>query len=525
MALQTAIPPVIPSAQVVANAFIAQYYHILHHNPGHVYRFYQDSSVMSRPDSDGVMRSVTTMQGINEKILSFDYKEYKAEIETADAQNSYKDGVTVLVTGCLTSKDNLKRKFAQSFFLAPQENGFFVLNDVFRYVEDGELLKNHSVNNDATTVHLNQEREPTHVPDPPAPDLETNQVEEDQIVIEKAFDTSDQDRQSANEKESDTERPSYSNGNDVHVAVESASTTAQEDGPKKSYASIVKVAKGSPGPNKVYVPTNTVKVAPKKAENSLPAPAASASVPEASAPTSTSTLEGSETNEEVEGYSIYIRNLPLSVTADQLEVEFKKFGPIKEGGIQVRNKKLQGYCFGFVEFLSLSSMNSAIQASPITIGGRQAIIEIKRTNTRIGSSGSGSFTSGRGGFRGDSFRGHGSYGGGRSFVRSEYVNRAEFSGRGRGRAGRGGEGYRQGRGEGYQQGRGEGYQQGRGDDYHQGRGDGYQQGRGDGYQHGRGEVYQQRRGDGYHQGRGDGYQQGRGRGGRPSGPKHNAVSA
>lgn len=363
MALQTAIP----SAQVVANAFIAQYYHILHHNPGHVYRFYQDSSVLSRPDSDGVMRSVTTMQGINEKILSFDYKEYKAEIETADAQNSYKDGVIVLVTGCLTSKDNLKRKFAQSFFLAPQENGFFVLNDVFRYVEDGEQLKNHSINgvNDATAVLSNQEPEQTQAPDPPAPDLETTQVEEDQNVIEKAYDTSGQERQSANEKESDTELPSYSNGNDVPVALESAST--EEDAPKKSYASIVKVAKGSPGPNKVYVPTTTVKVAPKKTENSSPESAASASVPEASAPTSTSTLESSDTNEEAEGYSIYIRNLPSSVTADQLEVEFKKFGPIKQGGIQVRSKKLQEHCFGFVEFLSLSSMNSAIQASPITI--------------------------------------------------------------------------------------------------------------------------------------------------------------
>ncbi|KAL6135510.1 hypothetical protein ACLB2K_067738 [Fragaria x ananassa] len=409
MALQTVIPPEIPSAQVVANAFIAQYYHILHHNPDNVYRFYQDSSVMSRPDADGVMRSVTTMQGINDQILSFDYKEYKAEIETADAQISYKDGVTVLVTGCLTSKDNLNRKFAQSFFLAPQENGFFVLNDVFRYVEDGELLKTHSVNgvNDATSVLLNQEPEPTYVPDPPAPDLETAAVEEDQIVVEKAFDTSDQDRQSTNEKESDIEPPSYSNGDNVPVVVESASTTAQEDGQKKSYASIVKVAKGSPGSNKVYVPTNTVKVAPKKMENSLPGSAASASVPEASAPASSTTIENRETNEEAEGYSIYISNLPLSVTADQLEVEFKKFGPIKEGGIQVRNKKLQGYCFGFVEFQSLSSMNSAIQASPITIGGLQATIEIKKTNTRIGSSGSGSFSSGRGWFRSDSFRGHG----------------------------------------------------------------------------------------------------------------------
>jgi len=40
------------------------------------------------------------------------------------------------VTGCLTGKDNVKRKFAQTFFLAPQEKGYFVQNDVFRYVDE-----------------------------------------------------------------------------------------------------------------------------------------------------------------------------------------------------------------------------------------------------------------------------------------------------------------------------------------------------------------------------------------------------
>lgn len=85
-------------------------------------------------------------QGINQKILSLDYKNYKAEIKTADAQNSHKEGVTVLVTGCLTGKDNLRRKFAQSFFLAPQDNGYFVLNDVFRYVDDGEVLEKYPAN-------------------------------------------------------------------------------------------------------------------------------------------------------------------------------------------------------------------------------------------------------------------------------------------------------------------------------------------------------------------------------------------
>lgn len=75
-------------------------------------------------------------QGINDKICSLNYKNYKAEIKTADAQDSYKDGVIVLVTGCLTGKDSLRRKFTQTFFLAPQDKGYYVLNDIFRYVDE-----------------------------------------------------------------------------------------------------------------------------------------------------------------------------------------------------------------------------------------------------------------------------------------------------------------------------------------------------------------------------------------------------
>lgn len=81
-------------------------------------------------------------------ILSMDYNKYKAEIKTADAQESYEKGVIVLVTGCLTGIDNLKRKFTQSFFLAPQDNGFFVLNDVFRYIEESSNFETHLATND-----------------------------------------------------------------------------------------------------------------------------------------------------------------------------------------------------------------------------------------------------------------------------------------------------------------------------------------------------------------------------------------
>lgn len=55
-------------------------------------------------------------QAINEKILSLNYKDYTVEIKTADAQESHANGVIVLVTGCLTGRDNAKRKFTQTFF-------------------------------------------------------------------------------------------------------------------------------------------------------------------------------------------------------------------------------------------------------------------------------------------------------------------------------------------------------------------------------------------------------------------------
>ncbi|ONK76166.1 uncharacterized protein A4U43_C03F24630 [Asparagus officinalis] len=48
----------------------------------------------------------------------------------------------------------------------------------------------------------------------------------------------------------------------------------------------------------------------------------------------------SETNDSHKGgHSIFVRNLPLDATVTQLEEVFKKFGPIKPQGVQVRSHK------------------------------------------------------------------------------------------------------------------------------------------------------------------------------------------
>ncbi|KAK8959167.1 hypothetical protein KSP40_PGU010507 [Platanthera guangdongensis] len=80
-------------------------------------------------------------KAIDEKIRSMDYNECQTKIKTIDAQESLDGGVIVLVTGYLIGKDFVKKDFTQTFFLATQDNdnSYYVLNDIFRYVEDNDL--------------------------------------------------------------------------------------------------------------------------------------------------------------------------------------------------------------------------------------------------------------------------------------------------------------------------------------------------------------------------------------------------
>ncbi|KAL8471559.1 hypothetical protein ACS0TY_028987 [Phlomoides rotata] len=332
MAVQITSHAPAPSAQVVGNAFVEQYYHILHHSPELVYRFYQDTSLLSRPGPNGLMTTVTTMKiSINERICSLDYKKYKAEIKTADAQDSHKDGVIVLVTGCLTGKDNNRRKISQTFFLAPQDKGYYVLNDVFRYVEENEPETSGNLVIGVLEIpssSVDPNPEPVQVVDFPIANHAPFEEEEVEIVEEGTDGQVIDEGQASNDADNQVESEPHLNENHVSTVAESASSP-QEGTPKKSYASIVgsQTKKGS---TKIYVPANTAKVPDSESS----APAAPDNAP-----------DRKDAQDEVKGHSIYVRNLPLNLTVAQLEAKFQKFGAIKPNGVQVRSIKQQGFCF------------------------------------------------------------------------------------------------------------------------------------------------------------------------------------
>lgn len=362
----------VPTADVVGNAFAHQYYHILQQSPDLVHRFYQDGSKFGRPGEDGVMSTTTTMNAINEKILSLGYGQVRAEIVTVDSQESYKGGVLVLVTGYLNGNDNLRQKFTQSFFLAPQDKGYFVLNDVFRYVDD--------------STHQNGNQEPaSNFEAPLAPDQDTPHTQETHIseptaalseeVIggevynpsesgdvsveveeEEIGDVSVEEEEEPMPEVVDEIPPDSQLVADSQVVVESSAKI--EDVPKKSYASVVKVQKEYTAPFLSPTPS-PLRSAPKIQEQVTAAvsqpPAAESHV------SSSNAFENGNAQESEEGPSIYVKGLPLDATPTLLENEFKKFGPIRNGGVQVRFQK--GFCFGFVEFEVASAVQSALEVS------------------------------------------------------------------------------------------------------------------------------------------------------------------
>lgn len=78
-------------------------------------------------------------QGINDAVKSCTYKGSESIVEAVHAQDSIMGSVIVGVIGTLTDNENVKRKFAQNFFLAPQETGgFYVRNDILQFLEVDE---------------------------------------------------------------------------------------------------------------------------------------------------------------------------------------------------------------------------------------------------------------------------------------------------------------------------------------------------------------------------------------------------
>ncbi|CAP68741.1 uncharacterized protein PODANS_7_7110 [Podospora anserina S mat+] len=115
--------------------FVEQYYTTLSKNPNKLHLFYGKKSQFVAGAEAEVTTVCVNRPNIQERIKQLDFEDSKVRISNVDSQGSA-ENILIQVIGEISSKGAEPRKFVQSFVLAKQPSGYFVLNDILRYIVD-----------------------------------------------------------------------------------------------------------------------------------------------------------------------------------------------------------------------------------------------------------------------------------------------------------------------------------------------------------------------------------------------------
>ncbi|KAM0052992.1 putative Ras GTPase-activating protein-binding protein [Helianthus debilis subsp. tardiflorus] len=395
------------TAAQVGTYFVGHYYQVLQTQPDYVHQFYSDRSTLLRVDGHS-RETATSMLQIHALVMSLNYT--GIEIKTVHALESWDRGVLVLVSGSVHVKDfSVKRNFVQTFFLAPQEKGYFVLNDIFHFIDDQPsyhhpvafMTQNDLVSKmNASTALLEQASSYMSGSDIHARDfVQPAAVVENGTANNYGF----QEQQLQAPVAESILEDSYAvqtNGsvqNSVN-ALQNHMTPVEEvveEPQKHTYASILQVAKGHSAPSAPREQSFKKSTSVSELNHVSESPA------QQSAATLTEAVEDpSVVDDDAEVKSVYVKNVPSSATASDIEEKFKKFGKIRQDGVAIRTRKDLDVCYAFVEFEDLTGVHNAIKASTVEIGGQQVTIEGRRANRiNIYRGGRGGRGRGRGGYQ------------------------------------------------------------------------------------------------------------------------------
>jgi hypothetical protein len=133
-----------PSTQIHHNVvplevgwqFVPQYYHFINKQPNRLHCFYTKTSTFIHGTEGEEGKPCYGQQEIHNRITAIGFQDCKVFIHSVDAQSSANGGIIIQAIGEMSNAGEPWRKFVQTFFLAEQPNGYFVLNDIFRFLKE-----------------------------------------------------------------------------------------------------------------------------------------------------------------------------------------------------------------------------------------------------------------------------------------------------------------------------------------------------------------------------------------------------
>ncbi|KAL2156378.1 hypothetical protein VTH82DRAFT_1123 [Thermothelomyces myriococcoides] len=115
--------------------FVEQYYTTMSRSPDRLHLYYGKKAQFVCGRETEVVDIAFGRQAIQERIKSQDFQDCKVRVTNVDTQGS-EDNILITVIGEMANKEDETKKFVQTFVLAQQPSGYFVLNDMLRFLND-----------------------------------------------------------------------------------------------------------------------------------------------------------------------------------------------------------------------------------------------------------------------------------------------------------------------------------------------------------------------------------------------------
>lgn len=348
---------------------MSQYYTVLHSSPKHLHRFYADNSTLTHADvkfEEGqITQSLKTATGqkmIHETVMNLQLEDTVTEIYSVDSQYSLDGAVVVQVTGALQNQSGLKRSFVQTFFLAVQEKGYYVLNDIFRYLLPSAVISDVEARVVEGAAGRKMGREhgkrstspPVAIATPRSPHQQMAQLSTSTLEMREGI---------------HSERENIFQYVESNVSGDVSSQEAKQK--PKHVAETVHYSEG--GMEKQVSEDSSKKASKDSKEGETDKESHGETEPE------------SETAQEGDAVSspslpategVFIRDIPAHVTSEELSAALQKFGSLKANSLSVKSMKGRD-SYAFVDFTSVESAKACL-ATGMEFDGKKVSVEPKR---------------------------------------------------------------------------------------------------------------------------------------------------
>lgn len=398
--------PAIPDKSEVGWLFVQQYYTFLNEQPNKLHLFYTKQSTLCHGVEGESVPSYYGQTQITQRIKERQFNDCKVLISNMDCQESANGGVVVQVLGEMGNNGQRSQKFVQTFFLAQQPRGYYVLNDIFRFLkedisEDTEALTSTpSTESTATTAVTSSEdqvasvaatgaepaqaqptaaikeqpKESQAVPVKPAQQQQPAQQQHSEA--KPAAKSIESKKSSEADKAAETKPVAASKSNTDAAATQTSSTP---NGPSKSTASLswasLAAKKKESDANGHITPAKPV-ATQQPATTTAATTAATKPATAASSPANNNIIVTTKPG-HVPGrkpqdfHSAYIRNVS-KVDDNLLRKGLEKIGQLTH--FQVEKAK---NC-AFVDFIDAATLKAALAVQELRVGDQVVLIEERK---------------------------------------------------------------------------------------------------------------------------------------------------